>query len=713
MFHEIDQLNKEVWQSGTNDPPAGLIKAKEALSLSTSNGYSEGRSDSLLNIGRCQIFLSELKQSKKNLNTALELYRLQSGDRAATGEIRALNALGVVSFELQEYETALNYYFMALTESEASEEDEIRISALNNIGEIHRLLNNREEALSYYHRALQIAENLKNPNTLGITNINLGEIYLVLNDLSEASEYFSKALKISEDNAFQQMKADALLGQGKTLLNKEQEKSEEMINEALNIYENIGDRVSVAECNYQLGAIEYEKNNFDTAENFFTLSNTSAGELNHPELQSKCMLKLSGINKKNSRFEESLRCHEEFYRLEESLSNESLRNRLKKITILYETEQTETEKEAYRMQSLKLERSNKEIKFINEIGRQITSSLELDEIIYNTFIRLSEIVDISSFGVALYNEEDNEIFFNNIMEKGEKMAPFTIDADDPNSLAAKCIRNRKPLLVNSRRDAKTHVGEWKHGSGSPSNSAIFMPMEQRGRMIGCLTIQNTKENMYGERELDTVGAVSTFLAIALDNSKAHAEVHKLNKMITNEKQGLEVAYRKIAHMANHDSLTDLPNRHLLNELLERGIKSAKRTKTRLAILYMDLDDFKPINDSHGHESGDDVLKIVANRLLKTLRSSDTVARIGGDEFVAILYDIDSIEGTESVAVKIIKELSKKITLKGKHFKIGVSIGISIYPEHDTEITGLLIKSDEAMYKAKQAGKNQAATYSLK
>ena len=216
--------------------------------------------------------------------------------------------------------------------------------------------------------------------------------------------------------------------------------------------------------------------------------------------------------------------------------------------------------------------------------------------------------------------------------------------------------------------------------------------------------------MYTQSDLDTVGAVSTFLAIALDNSRVHTEVHKLNEMLTSEKQGLEAAYQKIAHMANHDPLTDLPNRHLLSELLRRGIKAAKRSGTRIAVLYMDLDNFKPVNDTLGHDSGDELLKIVAERLENALRTSDTIARIGGDEFVAVLYDIESEKGVSSAAGKIIETLGKDIVLKGKPYHIGVSIGISLYPEHDTGIAGLMLKADKAMYKAKEAGKNQAIIY---
>ncbi|MDC7225442.1 MAG: GGDEF domain-containing protein [Spirochaetales bacterium] len=710
MFPEIDQLNDEIWRSGVNDPPVGLKKAKTALSLSIKNDYTTGQADSLLNIGRCQIYIAEMQSSKENLNKALEIYRKQQNERSDRGEMRALNALGVVSFELQEYENALNYYFMALTEAELNTEEEVRILALNNIGEIHRFLNNSEEALSYFHKALQLSENLEAPRSIGQTETNLGEIYLTLNDLTEAEGYFTDTFRIAEKNNYLQMKADALLGLGKVRARQQKPEAGENIRMAFEVFRNLDDIFSCAECNYQLGALEMSNDNYSEAENLINKAKNTAVQLSQIKLLSRCELSLSEIYKHRKDYKKALECFEAHHKLLGKLANEGLRNRLKKITILYETEQTETEKEAYRMQSLNLEKSNREIQFINESGKQITASLDLEEIIYSTFFRLSKIVEISSFGVALFNRESNEILFTNIMERGEKLEPFSISADSKTSLAARCIRSNQPILINKREDARQYIENWSQGTGVPVESAIFMPMEQRGRMIGCLTIQNTAKNIYGQSELDTIGAVSTFLAIALDNSQAHAEVNKLNEIITNEKQGLEVAYRKIAHMANHDTLTDLPNRHLLHELLDKGISMAKRSVSRLAVLYLDLDDFKPVNDTLGHESGDEVLKMVAGRLRKALRTSDTVARIGGDEFVAVLYNIVDENGALAAANKIINTLGKNIRVKDRDFKIGASIGIAVYPDHGETIADLLLKADKAMYKAKRAGRNRAYIY---
>ncbi len=711
MFQQIDQLNKDSWDNTGNNPVEALGKAEQALQMSRSGKYPLGIAESLLNIGRCCTATAGYDKALEVLNQAVEQFRVQSGDQAELGEMRSLNALGEASFELQDYESALNYYFMTLTQAEMSGNDEIKILALNNIGEIHNLINNSEEALSYVYQAFQIARQINDEPGMAISRINLGELYLKLNDLAEAEEYFSKALIFSEDNNNTQAIADSCFGLGRIQLAREEYfGAEDKLTRACELYTKIGDISSVAECNYQFSLIGLNNKKYTEAKRYLEDARETAEKLNATGLLSRCMQKLSEIYKAEEDFRKALDFFEVFHKLEEDLRNDNLKNRLKKITILYETEQTETEKEAYRMQSLQLEKSNKEIEFINQIGREITSSLHMDDIIHNTCSRMSEILNITGFGIALYDADNKNIEYNFIVENSERSTPVSVPADSETSLTVWCIKNRKSVLVNKRSEAQKYIKVWSSNSDDPPNSAIFVPMMHGNKLVGCVTVQHTDENAYTENDVDLVQAVSTFLAIAIDNSKVHQELNKLNEIITSEKRGLEVAYRKIAHMANHDTLTDLPNRNLLNELLKRGIRISAREKQKLAVFYMDLDKFKPINDTLGHESGDQVLGIVAERLNETLRTSDTVARIGGDEFVAVLYNIESEEGVMSAAGKIIQSLGEEIVLKGRTFTIGVSIGISIYPDNGTDIDSLLLKADKAMYQAKQAGRNRALFY---
>lgn len=170
------------------------------------------------------------------------------------------------------------------------------------------------------------------------------------------------------------------------------------------------------------------------------------------------------------------------------------------------------------------------------------------------------------------------------------------------------------------------------------------------------------------------------------------------------------AEEQIRYLATHDSLTELPNRVLFGQLLAEAIKAAKRHCQGLAVLFIDLDRFKLVNDTLGHGAGDSLLKEVAKRLQATLRASDTVARLGGDEFVVLLKEADSREDAAIVAQKLLAALAKPLFVSGQECRVTASIGICLYPLHAHDEQTLMQHADTAMYLAKENGKNSYRFY---
>ena len=174
---------------------------------------------------------------------------------------------------------------------------------------------------------------------------------------------------------------------------------------------------------------------------------------------------------------------------------------------------------------------------------------------------------------------------------------------------------------------------------------------------------------------------------------------------------LEEQKNILDYQAHHDSLTGLPNRILFNDRLEQSIVKAKRHNTKLALMFIDLDHFKEINDSLGHAIGDEVLKEVTARLSSVIRKEDTLARLGGDEFTILLEDIHQIEDASTLAQKIIEVLSTSISINHNDLYVSNSIGISLYPDDGASAQSLLKYADTAMYKAKNEGRNNFQFYS--
>lgn len=170
----------------------------------------------------------------------------------------------------------------------------------------------------------------------------------------------------------------------------------------------------------------------------------------------------------------------------------------------------------------------------------------------------------------------------------------------------------------------------------------------------------------------------------------------------------KLSEEQIRFQANHDALTSLPNRYLFMDRLSYAIKLSKRRRECFALMYIDVDEFKPLNDSHGHSTGDKVLSEIAHRLSATLRNVDTVARIGGDEFTIILPGTETPEDAETVVKKLQHALVDTDVIIGEEhppYRISASIGIAIYPDHGETVDELLAAADDAMYAAKNSGRS--------
>lgn len=172
-------------------------------------------------------------------------------------------------------------------------------------------------------------------------------------------------------------------------------------------------------------------------------------------------------------------------------------------------------------------------------------------------------------------------------------------------------------------------------------------------------------------------------------------------------QHREVA--ELSRRASHDELTGLANRHSFQETFGRMLDQARRSGMNLAVLYIDLDGFKAVNDQYGHQAGDELLRQIAGRIRSRLRTTDLAARLGGDEFAVVLWDVSGLSDVEPVGRSLIRSLSRPVHLgDGMVGRVGASIGASLFPEHGQETATLLEQADQAMYAVKQAGKNDFA-----
>lgn len=201
------------------------------------------------------------------------------------------------------------------------------------------------------------------------------------------------------------------------------------------------------------------------------------------------------------------------------------------------------------------------------------------------------------------------------------------------------------------------------------------------------------------------GGARDFITKPYDLVEVRQRIHNILEVRLLYKEVAEYA-RIQKELALHDALTGLPNRRLLLDRLVTLLLHAKRTRQRIAIMYMDLDGFKTVNDVYGHDCGDKLLIMAADRLRYAAREEDTIARLGGDEFMVVIGDVADIADVYRPADNIIRELSQPYLIDGQPISVTASLGISFYPDNGHDVDVLIRSADRALYDAKHAGKNR-------
>jgi diguanylate cyclase (GGDEF)-like protein/PAS domain S-box-containing protein len=313
--------------------------------------------------------------------------------------------------------------------------------------------------------------------------------------------------------------------------------------------------------------------------------------------------------------------------------------------------------------------------------------------------------------------------------------PKTLAAVIDRAIVADALFNEKEraqITLNSIGDAVICTDVAGHVSylnavaerltGWPSSEAVGCPFEAVLRIIDSITGATVLNPMKTAALHDTiVGLPRTCILVRRDGVEfpiedSSAPIHDRGGavvgavMVFHDVSTARALTLRLAHFAQHDSLTDLPNRSLLNDLFTQALMTAKRNNTVLAVLYLDLDRFKHINDSLGHALGDRLLQAVALRLVECVRASDTVCRLGGDEFVIVLSEVAHAEDAAVCAEKLLQILRVPSVIDGHEIHISSSIGIAIFPSDGADVEVLLKNADSALYEAKGMGRDNYQFY---
>jgi len=288
-----------------------------------------------------------------------------------------------------------------------------------------------------------------------------------------------------------------------------------------------------------------------------------------------------------------------------------------------------------------------------------------------------------NFFVALHDAQTDTLSFPYFVDEHD--APPAPQPLGSGTLSAEVIRSGEALLLKSGEQHALPARVRRPFIGSDSLDWLGVPLHSRGRTIGALVVQSySGETRYTERDKQLLQFVCAQVAAAIERKQTETWLR---------------------HIAQHDTLTNLPNRKLFDDRLQAALARVARDSEMLALLYIDIDRFKSINDTLGHGVGDRLLHEVAQRIVSCVRETDTVGRMGGDEFVVLLTGIRTPQSAMIAAEKILAGLQSPFELTEGPLSIAASIGVALYPGHGSDAQHLVREADHAMYAAKNAGGN--------
>ena len=344
-------------------------------------------------------------------------------------------------------------------------------------------------------------------------------------------------------------------------------------------------------------------------------------------------------------------------------------------------------------------RMNKGLATLNQIGQALGKLAQPSEILALIDEMIGQVFDNRNLCIGLYDEASRYISFPIYRVEGKDSVSKTGRLFS-NGLTEFLIRTKAPLLISD------HVEETLAERGIPFHgpmmrSLLAVPILINDRGIGMIGIHDyEKVNVYDAEDLELLSIIASQAAIALENARLFTEVQL-------ELAEREKAEKRLVHSALHDPLTDLPNRALFMDRLNQAMERAQRRKEyRFAVLYLDLDRFKVVNDSLGHNIGDLLLIESARRLASCLRTLDTVARLGGDEFVILLEDIQDLSEGTRIADRIQHDLALPCDLNHHTVFVSVSIGVVLTTNEYERPEDILRDADTAMYSAKALGRGR-------
>jgi diguanylate cyclase (GGDEF)-like protein len=656
---------------------------------------------------------------------------------------------GFCLYNLSEYESAMQEFERGDQMAQEHDLPELVVKFRNGYGAIFSRLGRYNDAIEQFGEGLKKAREMGLKSDVGHFLVNLGEVSLLMGDAVEAL-----SLETEAEGFIQELAGDSRFvidvyynlaeAQSRSGLLEDAERS---YRQSLETAMMVGNTVSEVEARVRLGSIlagrGHEAEALPMIQETLRLSRESGFplqevasllacgrielSLGHPEeaihhfetaveaadsykmgdLLPSALESLSTAKAAMNRFDEAYRDLAKSVEAQRVWSSSEAARMLADLATGYRLEKVKLEAEVERVRREGLESANERLRTVTRIGRSLTQSLEPMDILMRMWNELSPAIDLQWLGFGICSSDSGVIEFPGLIKDGAVQKASSIFLTDESSLAALCVREKRILYFATSGEAQTALGGIPintFGSAPMTETILYLPLFRENDIVGVMTVQSARDHAYSDDIIEMLEAVASFTAIAVENARIMIRLNELNQTISGEKEQVEKVALASFWLAEHDSLTGLANRRFLERILDENIRLAQLEGDSIAVFFVDIDDFKEVNDRYGHDAGDCALVAVAERLISAFRGGDYVARVGGDEFVVVAPGAKDMTSVASMADKVIASFDEPLTIPEGTVCLTISVGVALFPEQGHSSQELINRADTAMYLIKRTGK---------
>ncbi len=649
-----------------------LPLAKNALEWFKESNDPEGHILALRVIGLINALLGRLDKALAANNEGLGLIRshqihLFEEDCIPMAFVFLNNIASIYSY-LERNDEALQHFKEAL-EYVKDTPNSAHVLVMTNIGLTQIELGQNQEALSTAHTALKILETVPlGPYYYSLCYNCIGMSYKSLGKFEDAMAYFLKSLTYSKKSSLKYITTDTNIQIGKLLLSQERyHEAFPYIEHALKLGKELNANELLRE-SHMLAATCYEQ--FE----------------DYKSATEQLKLYLS-INKEilSKELEDHLNQYTNSFKIDEAKKDAEI-HKLINVELKQKNEEIESK-------ALELEESHRNISILSQIGQEITSSLDVECVLNTIYENIRKLMNANILGIGIYNSDTMVIEYKMFIEESVRLPNFSANIESFNGVAATCIRTGQPIIENDFQNCGRMMIPLygRKTNGKEPNSLIYYPLTIGDKIIGVLTVQSYDKNAYSDQDIETIKILASYIAIALNNSQ--------------QSEALKLAIDELEISSTTDPLTELYNRRYMLRKIDLERERFKRSTKPFSIIITDIDHFKDINDSCGHDCGDYVLKELAVMMKNLLRKVDFIARWGGEEFLMLLTETDASEALIMAERLRTQIASHTFVFHEHHINVTMTFGISEYQDEPT-MEDAFKRADRALYQGKNNGRNQ-------